>query len=547
MERRVLIAVAVSILILVVYQEIIIRRFYPPPPPGEEQLGQGSPVETTPAAVPPPEAGAELAPAPKPAQAPAAARTLTVETDFFKAVFTSAGARLQSFQLKHYRTTVDPDSPFQEMIVPAADGELPFGVELRGAQVLSDNGAAYSVSGGDLHLQPDQQGVLDFTWSNEGTTIEKRFTFSGDRYEFSAEINARNVPAGYTELGIDWVKGVDARPQPGSEMIFDHAAFLDGKKLTEDPFDKLTAGKVVPTPGATADIHWAALSGRHFLAAMVPVDAENRRLWLKLRDSTIEQKLLFPIASGAVQQKLDIFIGPKDFDVLARVGHNLSDAVNLGWFWFIAVPLLHELKLSHGLTGNYGFDIILLTVIIKILFIPVSQRSIRSMREMQKLQPQMAKIRERFKDSPEQMNKEIMELYRRHKVNPIGGCLPMLLQIPVFYGLYQALLNTVELRHAPFLLWINDLSAPDRLGTLQLPFVQHPGVPVLTLLMGGSMFVQQWMTPTAGDPAQQRMMMIMPLMFTFMFVNFPSGLALYWLVNNLLTIAQQFYMNRTAT
>jgi YidC/Oxa1 family membrane protein insertase len=166
---------------------------------------------------------------------------------------------------------------------------------------------------------------------------------------------------------------------------------------------------------------------------------------------------------------------------------------------------------------------------------------------MQKLQPQMAKIRERFKETPEQMNKEIMELYRRHKVNPLGGCLPMVLQIPVFIGLYQALLNTVELRHAPFLLWINDLSAPDRLGAIQLPFVQYPGVPVLTLLMGVSMFVQQWMTPSAGDPAQQRVMMIMPLMFTFMFVNFPSGLALYWLVNNLLTIAQQFYINRTAT
>jgi YidC/Oxa1 family membrane protein insertase len=209
--------------------------------------------------------------------------------------------------------------------------------------------------------------------------------------------------------------------------------------------------------------------------------------------------------------------------------------------------LLHELQFSHSFTGNYGFDIILLTVMIKILFIPLTQKSFRSMREMQKLQPQMAKIRERFKDTPEQMNKEIMELYRRHKVNPLGGCLPMVLQIPVFIGLYQALLNTIELRHAPFALWINDLSAPDRLGLLQLPFVQHPGIPVLTLLMGVSMFVQQWMTPSAGDPAQQRVMMIMPLMFTFMFVNFPSGLALYWLVNNLLTIAQQFYMNRTAT
>ena len=170
------------------------------------------------------------------------------------------------------------------------------------------------------------------------------------------------------------------------------------------------------------------------------------------------------------------------------------------------------------------------------------------MRAMQKLQPQMAKIREKFKDEPETMNKEIMELYRRHKVNPLGGCLPMVLQIPVFIGLYSALLNAVELRHAPFMLWINDLSAPDRLGhDAAAVRGSTPGIPVLTLLMGVSMFLQQWMTPSAGDPQQQQVMMIMPLMFTFMFVNFPAGLALYWLVNNVLTIAQQYYINRTAT
>jgi YidC/Oxa1 family membrane protein insertase len=185
-----------------------------------------------------------------------------------------------------------------------------------------------------------------------------------------------------------------------------------------------------------------------------------------------------------------------------------------------------------------------MTVLIKVLFMPLTQKSMRSMREMQKLQPQMTALRERYKDNSEQMNKEIMELYRRHKVNPLGGCLPMVLQIPVFIGLYQALLNAVELRHAPFVLWINDLSAPDRLGSMQLPFVDQPGIPVLTLFMGVSMFLQQWMTPTAGDPTQQRVMLIMPLVFTFMFINFPAGLTLYWLVNNILTIAQQYTLNR---
>jgi YidC/Oxa1 family membrane protein insertase len=167
------------------------------------------------------------------------------------------------------------------------------------------------------------------------------------------------------------------------------------------------------------------------------------------------------------------------------------------------------------------------------------------MRAMQKLQPEMAKIRERMADKPDEMNREIMELYKRHKVNPLGGCLPMVLQLPVFIGLYSALQNAIELRHAPFIGWIADLSAPDRLGSIQLPFVDHPGVPVLTLLMGVSMFVQQWMTPSAADPSQQRVMMIMPVMFTFMFINFPAGLTLYWLVNNVLTIAQQYAMSRT--
>jgi YidC/Oxa1 family membrane protein insertase len=183
-------------------------------------------------------------------------------------------------------------------------------------------------------------------------------------------------------------------------------------------------------------------------------------------------------------------------------------------------------------------------VVIKILFIPLTQKSLKSMREMQKLQPEMAKLRERYKDKPEEMNKQVIELYRRHKVNPLGGCLPMVLQIPVFIGLYQALLNAVELRHAPFVGWIEDLSAPDRLGAWNLPFVEPPGVPILTLLMGASMFLQQWMTPSGADPAQQRMMLIMPVIFTFMFINFPSGLTLYWLVNNVLTIAQQYAINR---
>jgi YidC/Oxa1 family membrane protein insertase len=168
------------------------------------------------------------------------------------------------------------------------------------------------------------------------------------------------------------------------------------------------------------------------------------------------------------------------------------------------------------------------------------------MAEMRKLQPQLERLREQYKDNREQLNKEMMELYRRYKINPLGGCLPMVVQLPVFIGLYQVLMYAIELRQAPFVGWIQDLSQPDRLGTLALPFIEPPGIPVLTVLMGGTMLWQQAITPAMGDPLQQKMMMIMPLVFTLTFVNFPSGLVLYWLVNNILSIAQQVLYTRTA-
>jgi YidC/Oxa1 family membrane protein insertase len=166
------------------------------------------------------------------------------------------------------------------------------------------------------------------------------------------------------------------------------------------------------------------------------------------------------------------------------------------------------------------------------------------MAQMRELQPQMERLREQYKDDREKLNKEMMELYRRYKINPLGGCLPMVVQMPVFVGLYQALSQAIELRQAPFFGWIQDLSQPDRLGTLDLWFIEPSGIPILTLLMGGTMLIQQAMTPMSGDPAQQKMMMFMPLIFTVMFVNFPAGLVLYWLVNNVLSIAQQYVYNK---
>jgi YidC/Oxa1 family membrane protein insertase len=539
MERRVLAAAIISILILISFQYLV-GHLYPHrtdhPLPGE-------PVPTAAPAVAPFPAEAPAVAKAQPLQPQAEVKRVTVDTEYYHATFVSTGARLESLQLKQHRSSVHSNSPWQETVVPGQGGELPFGVDLRGAGiVLSDAGAGYQLDGSSLTLHGEESGSVEFVWETEQVVLKKRFTFAGNRYGFGATIGATRIPAEYNELGLSWIKLAD---QTGKgPVIFDRAFVLDGRKLIEESFTHLADGKIIK--GEKGDLTWSGFAGQYFLAAAVPPEGRTYRLWLKLRDRTVEATLLFPIAAPTAEIPLDVYVGPKDVDTLEDVGRELTRAVNFGFFSFIAVPLLHVLQFSHRFTGNYGVDIILLTVLIKILFIPLTNRSFKSMREMQKLQPQMAKIREKYKDSPEQMNKEIMEMYRRHKVNPLGGCLPMVLQIPVFVGLYEALSNAVELRHAPFMLWINDLSAPDRLGSIQLPFVDHPGVPVLTLLMGASMFLQQWMTPSVGDPAQQRVMMIMPLMFTFMFVNFPSGLVLYWLVNNVLTIAQQYYMTRRA-
>jgi YidC/Oxa1 family membrane protein insertase len=254
--------------------------------------------------------------------------------------------------------------------------------------------------------------------------------------------------------------------------------------------------------------------------------------------------LIGAISGPPASDRFTLFIGPKELEILKSLGRGFERSIDFGYFGFISIPLLYALHFFHQFTGSYGLDIIVLTVLIKILMAPLTHKSFVSMKQMQKLQPQMEKLKEKYSDDKEKLNKEIMELYRRNGVNPLGGCLPMVLQFPVFIGLYNALSTPIELRHAPFL-WIKDLSRPD---WESLPFTfgdWHLGIPVLTILMGASMFVQQWMTPSAGDPNQRKMMMLMPVMFTFMFVSFPAGLTVYWLINNILSIGQQCWINRS--
>jgi YidC/Oxa1 family membrane protein insertase len=248
-----------------------------------------------------------------------------------------------------------------------------------------------------------------------------------------------------------------------------------------------------------------------------------------------------------VEYPFTYYMGPKSLKVLGQYDNTLKKAINFGFFDILAKPLLITMNFIHDIVPNYGVAIILLTILIKLIFWPLGTKSYKSMNEMKKVQPLMMKIREKYKDDKQRMNQEIMGLYKTYKVNPASGCLPLLVQMPIFFALYRMLYQAIELRHAPFVGWITDLSGPDRLFHFDfaIPLMEAPyGIPVLTLIMGASFLLQQKMTPTTGDPMQAKMMMLMPIFMTVLFINFPSGLVLYMLVNNIISMGQQYYTQK---
>jgi len=325
--------------------------------------------------------------------------------------------------------------------------------------------------------------------------------------------------------------------------------------LLNDKLEEVEIEKTTEPEELLGKIGWIAYEDDFFISAIIPGKKSKGVFKGRLLPSGVLHGtyLTQPVSlkpSEQVSFPYTLYLGPRELGMLKQVGEELDRAVDFGWTDIIAKPLLYLLRFFNQYIHNYGVSIILLTILIKILFWPLTHKSYKSMKEMQKLQPRMAKRREKHKNDKQKLNAEMMALYKTYKVNPMGGCLPMVIQIPVFFALFRILGNAIELRHAPFMLWINDLSAPDRLFNFPftIPFMSPPyGIPVLTLLMGASMFLQQKMTPTPGDPTQAKVMMFLPIIFTFMFINFPSGLVLYWFVNNILSIGQQYRIHRSPT
>ncbi|MGM0787948.1 MAG: membrane protein insertase YidC, partial [Thermodesulfobacteriota bacterium] len=394
----------------------------------------------------------------------------------------------------------------------------------------------------------DEAETLSFYWQNEdGLVMEKRYRFHPDSYKIDLSVNIVNnsdraVPS---ELFLDMTNP----PPTGRTFVFQGPfAYIDGD-LEEVDVDDI--GDKSSYPGS---VKWSAIGDRYFMTALVPKETVDTEIRLSRdnNDDLVRISYLQPggsIGSGSSREfEYELFMGPKRMSELKSFGRDLDEAINFGFFDIIAKPCLWLMnKIHDNVVSNYGVAIILLTIVFKIIFWPLGSKSYRSMAEMKKLQPLMTEIRNKYKDDKKKMNEEVMRLYKTYKVNPMSGCLPMVVQIPVFIAFYRMLYGAIELRHAPFMLWINDLSSPDRLFSFDvtIPFMAPPyGIPVLTIIMGATMFLQQKLSPPPGDPSQARIMMFMPLIFTVIFINFPAGLVLYWLTNNVFSIAQQYYVTR---
>ncbi len=539
-QKRAIIAVVLSMIVLVLWSWIYQPQIAKQPAPAtsaenaQQQAGQqaGQPAAAQqPAAQP----AAEV---PQPGTFTAAeGKDVTVDTPLYTAVFTTQGGVLKHFKLKKYQQTIDPGSKDVDLVGPGALDKGPLGLLWNGQATWRIG--QWSADAQSLTLGKDESGTLTFTGRIGDLVIVRTISVTADNYLMQESVALSNGTATPMTGRLGFSLASNALTSKDDRYNKTRVAWKDAKGLDDedDTEDELAKGVI-----RQAGVLWGAVQSNYFIIAAAPETGETT-LKAKFEDGVyrvaLEKTDVALPASGQVVEQNAWYLGPMTTDTLSAAPNDLADAVHYGFFDIIAKPMLAAVNYFYGFVGNYGLAIILLTVIIKIIFWPLSNKSYKSMNKMKKLQPLMADIREKYKDDREKMNQEMMRLYKTYKVNPAGGCLPMVLQIPVFIGLYEALLGAIELRHAPFIvhlpftdmIWLADLSAKD-------PFYITP------VIMGATMFLQQKMTPAPGDPTQAKIMLFLPVVFTFVFLNFPSGLVVYWLVNNVLSIAQQGYLTR---
>ena len=528
MDKRSILAIILSLMVIYIYQAFFVK-----PRPATKTTTAPQEKVTT------PEDRSPVSPG-----SPTALRTITpsiqeqkglkereipVETDEFIALFSTRGGAIKSLKLKRYREHIAKDSPLIELVHVKPTDPLPLSLTFPGADINLSEKTIY-----EAQLNEKDKSTITFiTEIPHLIRVEKIYRFKPGRYDFDLEIRNTNLGPGPINqtVGLTWYEYIDPQKKSDSYAHEGPVSFAAKKIERDDP------KKIVATKTVGPDVSWGGYETKYFIAALIPQNPAITSLYMStnggdlLSISALSPKNIIPPGKTTVVN-YTVYLGPKDYSILKSLNVGLENAIDFGdWLKWLAMPLLIVLKFLYNLIPNYGVAIIILTAIIKIIFWPLGNKSYRSMKEMQKLQPKVAELQEKYKNDKNRLSQEIMNLYKTHKINPMGGCLPMLIQIPVFFGLYKTLLYAIELRHSPFIWWIKDLSAKD-------PYYITP------IIMGATMFIQQKMTPTAGDPTQAKIMLLMPAIFTVMFLNFPSGLVIYWLFNNIISIGQQYYINK---
>lgn len=469
--------------------------------------------------------------------AQSASGRIRVKTDVIDAEITTTGGDIRKLALLKYAEESDtPDEPVQFL---NDSGKLFFVTQsgLRAEGDAPTHYEQYTAEKQSYTLQDGQDSLeVPLTWeSDNGIKVTKTYTFQRGDYEVDVAYEVENA-TGDTYTAYPYAQFNRTRPQDGSGLLYTYTGAVFSS--AENEYEKVDFDDLEDRAyRRSVNTGWSAMLQHYFVAAMLPAgeQADMDLYGKSINDTNYTAGIRYPViqvaAGDTASSSYRMYIGPKEGDRLAAAADNLDLTVDYGVLTIISKPLFIVMDWFHSLTGNWGWSIVLLTIMIKLAFYKLSAKSYRSMAAMRKLTPKLQQLKERYGDDKQKFNQAMMDLYRTEKINPLGGCLPILVQMPVFLAFYWVLVESIELRHAPFMLWIQDLTAID-------PYF------ILPVLFGLTMWFQQKLNPMPQDPAQAMMMKIFPIVFTVFFAFFPSGLVLYWLVNNILSIAQQWYITR---
>lgn len=526
LEKRAFLAIVLCLAILLVWQVVFFKKV--PRQRIEKPAATTEKRETT-------EKTSEIAKPPfdKRAMPAVSEKDVSVNTDLFEAVFSTRGGALKRWRLKKYKDKVE-NGNWVEMVTPGDRTQYPLSLSFSDPNLDNLEGAHYQ-------LESQTENTVRFVYGRKGeqkgTKIERTYVFKKESYEFSHTTRIwAPPPLMKGEVFIGFSEGIPTDEK--TNILF--AAYADVRnfiyrlpgKTYRQKVSSLKEDKEIKNT-----IQWGGIENRYFISALFNHSKVKPYLLISSplpSSGAIEFQFPFYKEAGAdfFEMSFSGYIGPKEVGLLRAVEPGFDEAVDFGMFSFLCIPLLFIMNFFYKFCHNYGVAILLLTLLVRVLFHPLTKKSLKAMREMQRIQPQIAKIKEKHKDDKQRMNKEVMDLMKSNKVNPLGGCLPLLFQMPIFFALYRLLYNAIELYQAPFFGWIKDLSTKDPLY-------------ITPILMGIAMFIQQKMTPTTGvDPVQQRMMMFMPIIFSFFMIALPSGLVLYILASTLLQIVSQYVVNR---